>query len=163
MIFLTHKKEIIQQNIKKLKPLKYNKFYWWRRYTNVESPISKHSSIKDKIKAGYYDFPASFWDAQLCLFEINESYVDNIRDYEIFLERNSIPKTRYKKLIEDYYKEEEIKLGRIIKDFTDYYILKKYEVIKILENFDGDINELYNHFEKNYSYAYGKPSYKKSF
>ena len=72
MLFKTHPKEIILQQLKKFKPLKYNKFYWWRRYSNEAEGITKRHSIEDKIKAGYYDFPASFWDAQLCLVEMNE-------------------------------------------------------------------------------------------
>jgi hypothetical protein len=163
MLFRTHKEEIIQKNIKKLKPLKYNKFYWWRRYSNNEQPITKRHSILDKIKAGYYDFPAAFWDSQLCLLEMNKSYLENIKDYRIFIEKNGVTKSRYKRLMDDYNKEEQIKLQRIIDDFTNNYILKEDQVIKILENFNGTIQELYEYFEKNHSYAYGVPSFKKTF
>lgn len=163
MIFDHHKEEVIYKNIKKLKPLKYNKFYWWRRFSNNEQPITRRHSIKDKIKGGYYDFPASFWDLQLCALELNQSYSEYIKDYSIFLEKNGIVKSRYKRLLDDYHKEEQLKLQRIIEDFTNSYILKKEQVIEILENFQGNINDLYEFFERNYSYAYGKPSYKKTF
>lgn len=162
MIYSHHKEDVILQNIKNLKPTKYSKFHWWRRYNNNETSIPKKSSIPDKIKAGYYEFPASFWDAQLCLMEMNKSYIENIKDYGVFISKNGIPKSRYKRLMEDYYKEEEIKLQRIIDDFTETYTLKKEQVIEIMENFSGNIQELYELFEKEYKYAFIK-SWKRTF
>lgn len=164
MLFKTHSKETILQQLKKFKPLKYNKFYWWRRYSNEAEGITKRHSIEDKIKAGYYNFPASFWDAQLCLVEMNEEYLKNIKDYGLFLEKTGVTKSRYKRLMDDYEKEENIRFQRIIDDFTNGYILNETQVREVVENFDGTIQDLYNYFEENHSYAYGKPNgFKKSF
>ena len=163
MLFQTHPKEIILENLKKYKPLKYNKFWWWRRYSNKDEGVHKRNTIPEKIKAGYYDFPAAFWDAQLCLVEMNELYSENIRDYGIFIEKTGVPKSRYKRLMDDYFKEENIRIQRIIDDFTNNFTLNKDQVKEKLESFDGTITELYNYFDENYSYAYGKPSWKKTF
>jgi len=162
MLFNTHKEERILEEISKLKPSKHNKFFHWRRYESGETPISKKSSIPDKIKAGYYNFPNSyFWGAQLSLLEMNREYSKH-RDYGKFIENSGVQKNRYKRLMEDFHKDETLKLERIVEDFTNGYILKKDQVKEILENFDGTIDELYNHFEKKYSYTYQK-TWKRSF
>lgn len=161
-IFKTHNPERINQEISKLQLSPYNKFFWWRKYKLGETPISKKSSISDKIKAGYYNFPnAYFWGAQQSLMEMNIEY-DKHPDYGVFIEKTGTQKTRYKRLMDDFYREENIKLERIVEDFTNGYILKKDEVKKVIENFDGTIEELYEHFEKQYAYAY-KNTWKRTF
>ena len=78
------------------------------------------------------------------------------------IEKKTTVKNRYKRLMEDYHKDETIKLERIIEDFTDGYILKKEQVIEILEKFGFDLENLYIHFEKNYKYPIAK-SWKRTF
>jgi hypothetical protein len=151
-----HSKETILNNLSKFKPTKHNRFWWWRRYDIGEKPISKKSSILDKIEAGYYNFPESyFWQAQLALIELNEYHPEDI-------ERKGVAKSKYKRLMDDYYKDENIKLERIIEDFTNGYILKKEQVKEIIESFNGDIKELYNFFEKNHKYPI-QPIWRRSF
>ena len=48
MLFQTHKEEIIQQNIKKLKPLKYNKFYLEKDYKQAEIYINECLELSKK-------------------------------------------------------------------------------------------------------------------
>lgn len=151
-----HKEETILFELSKLKPIPHNKFWWWRRYSNGETPISKRASIEDKIKAGYYSFPSSyFWQAQMALLEMSRIHPEDI-------EKKTTIKNRYKRLMEDYHKDETIKLERIIEDFTNGYILKKEEVKDIMETFGSTIEDLYELFELKYKYPYIK-SYKKSF
>lgn len=151
-----HSEKIILKEISKLTPCSYNKFRWWRKYITGETPISKRATIKDKIDVGYYDFPKSyFWQAQQALLELKNYHPED-------LEKRGLIRTRYKRLMEDYYKEENIKLERIIEDFTNGYMLKKEQVKEILENFGGDIRDLYIMFEKKYKYPI-QPTYKRSF
>ena len=151
-----HKQEIISKNLSKFGPIKRNKFFWWRKYDTGETPISKRSSIPDKIKAGYYNFPESyFWQAQQSLLDLRNQHPEDI-------EKRGMVRSRYKRLMEDYYKDENIKLERIVEDFTNGYILKKEQVKEILETFEGDVNDLYNFFEKNFKYPI-LPVWKRSF
>ena len=152
----THSEDVILQNIKNLKPASYNKFYWWRTFKSDEIPIKKKSPIEDKIKAGYYNFPNHyFWAAQLSLLEMNKEQ-DRLGSYDKMIELHGKKKNRYKRLMEDFYKEEQIKLERIFEDFTEEYTLKKDKAKEIIENFDGTIEELYQLFEKKYKYTFGK-------
>ena len=161
-LFKTHNPQRIKEELSKLQPSPYNKFFWWRKYKLNKTPISTKASIPDKIKAGYYNFPnAYFWGAQQSLMEMNEEY-DKHPDYGVFIEKTGTQKTRYKRLMDDFYREENIKLERIVEDFTDGYILKKEQVIEIMEKFGFGIEELYIHFEKNYKYPIAK-SWKRTF
>lgn len=49
MIFNTSKEEIIIDNLSKLQPLKYNKFYWWRRWGSKNKPLPITSSLYERI------------------------------------------------------------------------------------------------------------------
>lgn len=160
-IFDTHREDVILQNINKLSISPKNKFYWWRKYNHSHKPISKRDTIINKINIGYYDFSSYFWEAQLSLLELNKLY-QNKPDYEIWLENSSRGRSRYKRLIEDFHKEENERLNNLYEDFTNNYKLNKEQVIQVIENFDGTIKELYNHFENNYKYKIF-PSYKRSF
>jgi len=160
-IFKTHDKEIVLKEISKLKPVSHNKYFWWRKYDSTTVPILKNSTIIEKIKSGYYDFSSYFWQAQLALVELNDLYVKN-KDYGAWVESSSIIRARYKRLMEDYYKDEDERMERIINDFTKSYILKKDQVKEILENFGGTIQDLYILFEEKYKYNI-QPSWKRTF
>lgn len=151
-----HSEETVNKNLLKFNPIKYNRFFWWRKYDTGEKIISKRSSISDKIKAGYYDFPESyFWQSQKALIDFEHQHPEDI-------EKRGVVRSRYKRLMEDYHKDESIKLERIVEDFTNGYILKKDQVLEIMESFDGSILEMYEFFEKNYKYPIS-PIWKRSF
>ena len=52
MLFNTSDKKVVKQEIKKLQPLNYNKFFWWRRYASIVKPLPKKSTFLDRIKNG---------------------------------------------------------------------------------------------------------------
>ena len=59
--------DTLNKELSKLTPLKYNKFFWWRNYTNPNKPLSKHSSLVEKIHNGDYDI--SHYDAAETLWQ----------------------------------------------------------------------------------------------
>lgn len=151
-----HSEEIINKNLSKFNPIKRNRFFWWRKYDTGEIPISKRSSIPDKIKAGYYNFPESyFWQSQQALIDFKHQHPEDV-------EKRGVVRSRYKRLMEDYHKDEQVKMERIIEDFTNGYMLKKEQVINVMENFNGSILEMYEFFEKNHKFPI-QPTWKISF
>ena len=50
MLYKTNDPKVIVREIKKLKPLKYNKFMWWRRFSSKNIPLPKGAKFFDKIK-----------------------------------------------------------------------------------------------------------------
>ena len=52
-------KEVVDKHIKKLQPLNYNKFMWWRTHTDKVVPLGKRAPLKDRILNGDFN-PSSY-------------------------------------------------------------------------------------------------------
>ncbi len=50
MMFQVDDPKLVLREIKKLQPLNYNQFYWWRRFTTKTKPLPNNASFFDKIK-----------------------------------------------------------------------------------------------------------------
>ena len=160
MIKNIHKEELILQNLKGLK-VSNNKYYWWRKYEYPKIQINRSTTLLEKIKMGYYSFPLYFWEAQQSLLILNNLYKPNINQ-EVWLEISYRERIRYKKLLENFYKDENEILNQLYNDFTKEFTLDKIQVVEEIEKFDGTILELYNHFLQNFKYKI-YPSWKRTF
>ena len=56
-IFNVENEEFVLKQIDKLQPLNYNRFRWWRRFTQKHKPLHNSSPLLDKIQNGDLDFP----------------------------------------------------------------------------------------------------------
>ena len=72
MLYKTSDEKVVKREIKKLQPLNYNKFFWWRRYASKVKPLPKKSSFLDRIKNGEYEFSHFYWQWKLSEIELNE-------------------------------------------------------------------------------------------
>ena len=68
---IIHSKETINKEISKLQPLKYNQFYWWRKF-KTKSPLSSKEAVHARIDNGDFDFSSYYWQAQYALLEMEE-------------------------------------------------------------------------------------------
>ena len=55
-VFNVENEEFVLKEIDKLQPLNYNRFLWWRRFTQKKKPLSNSSPLLDKIKNGDLSF-----------------------------------------------------------------------------------------------------------
>lgn len=143
-IFSTHPIEVIEKNLSKLKPLKYNRFKWWRRWDVPFSPLHNYFPLLNKIQNGDLDFSHYFWQLQYCENEINEK-TKNCKDFHKWVELTSIDRLRRKKLIEDFLKDENEKLQKIELLFIREFGISKEDYYLELDNFDGTLEEFYNY------------------
>lgn len=65
--FITTSLDEVNTHIKKLKPLKYNQFRWWRTHTDSVNPLGKKADLKDKILNGDFNYCSYYFQAQLSL------------------------------------------------------------------------------------------------
>lgn len=161
MLYDHQPKKVILKEINKLIPIKHNPYFWWRRWKPKNKPLHKRKGLLEKIENGDYDIPHFYWQAQYSLMELNKMY--NELPYETFIENSGVERRRYNKLMEEFYKEDDQRIEKLIEEFTNKFTInctKKIENI-ILE-FGGTIKELYFHFEENYKYTY-QPTWKKTF
>ena len=142
--------KLVLKEIKKLQPLNYNKFMWWRRYTSKTKPLHKSSDLLSKIQNGDYEFSQFYWQAKYTELEINEIYDECYPDFSKFNEKNAVNGARRTRLWDDFEKEENGRLNQIIKDFYIHFKMEKIQVKEEMEEFGNSIEKFYIYCEKKF-------------
>lgn len=143
MLYKTSDPKLILKEIKKLQPLNYNQFRWWRRFDSKIKPLPKGAKFQDRIKNGEFEFSHYYWQAQFCELEINEKLQEYRGDIQKLLENNRVDLARRKRLWEDFNKIENELLDKLKKGFLREFVLSQEEYYIHLENFDGTTEEFY--------------------
>lgn len=124
---------------------------WWRRYKSTNNPLHKLSPLIDKIRNGDFDFSLYFWDSQLCEYEISLKGKKNLDLYG-WIEDTKIDRTRRKKLLEDFEKDENEKLLNLETSFLKEFRISKERYYLEIDQFDGTIEEFYFHLKNKLKY-----------
>ena len=143
MLYSTSDEKLVKKEIKRLQPLTYNRFFWWRRYTSKTQPLPKSSTFLNRIKNGEYEFSHYYWQWRLTELEINEIYKSYGNDVQRLLESNQIDLARRKKLMEDFEKDESSRLDTLQKGFLREFVMTREEYEEHITNFDGTTEEFY--------------------
>ena len=138
----THPREVILEHISKLKPVKYNQFFWWRKWDCLKKPLHKDDPLWDKIRNGDFDFSHYFWQLQHCEMELNEIYKKG-DDPTIYVERR-------KHLRDDFVKDEIARLDAIKKAFRNEFIMGDVDYEEAIDKCEGTLEDLYNYCKVNY-------------
>ena len=136
-------REFLEDKLSKLKKRNYNQFVWWRRYQNRET-LHPYRTLHDKIANGDYEPSDYYYQAEHENYLL-EDVVKDMKTYEEKLDKISLFRARYKKLHEDFLKEEAEIMKNMKKDFWREFRIKAEELDKIMEGFDGTMMDLYNH------------------
>ena len=139
-------REFLEEQLSKLIPKRYNQFVWWRRY-EVRQPLHDKAPLYDKIINGDYEHSDYYYQAEM------ENYLlaDKIKDIKYFedqLEHRSLFGARWKRLIDDYQKDEKEILRKMKKDFKATFNILPDELELIMQDFDGTTLELYDYVKK---------------
>jgi hypothetical protein len=156
MLYQTNDPKVIQREIKKLQPLNYNQFMWWRRFASKNKPLLKGATFLQRIQNGEYEFSHYFWQAQLCELEINEKHKEYKGDIQILLEKNGVDLARRKRLWEDFNKTEAELLANLKKGFLREFVMTSQEYEDHITDFDGTTEEFYMYCLKTFDRS-GKP------
>ena len=105
----------LEEQLCKLIPKRYSQFVWWRRYEDRQT-LPERSPLYDKIVNGDYEHSDYFYQAEM------ENYLlaDKIKDIKYFedqLDHRSLFGARWKRLMDDYQKDEKEILRKMKKDF----------------------------------------------
>jgi hypothetical protein len=106
MLFDTSDPKLVHREIKKLQPLTYNRFRWWRRFDTKTQPLPRGAKFIDRIKNGEYEFSHYYWQLKLTELELNDFYTEYEGNIQKLLENNAVDLARRKRLIEDFEKDE---------------------------------------------------------
>ena len=147
---LIHPEKIINREIKKLTPLKYNQFFWWRKFKE-KSPLSSKEALHARIDNGDFEFSSYYWQSQYALLEM-EQKTGHIQQPDTRREAQTIYMERYRRLMADYEKDEPQRLENYIKAMTGLFEIEKDELEKKMEDFDGTLKDLYILIKSNYNF-----------
>jgi hypothetical protein len=138
----------VRDKISSFRPTKYNQFYWWRRFKMRET-LHPYKPLYDKIKNGDYEVSDYFYQAKYEL-ELMEEDLAKIKNPEDQHEKRGLWMERYRRLNEDYAKDEAKIIDGLYKDFKITFGVSKEQLDIYMENCDGDLICLYNTVKQDY-------------
>jgi hypothetical protein len=156
MLFKVNNPELVIKEIKKLQPLNYNQFRWWRRFDSKTKPLPKGATFLQRIQNGEFEFSHYYWQAQLCELEINEKHKEYNGDVQKLIEKHSVDLARRKRLWEDFNKTEVELLAELKKGFLREFVMTSQEYEDHITNFNGTTEEFYMYCLKTFDRS-GKP------
>ena len=134
----------------------YNKFMWWRSYTPKNKPLTNRHSFKDRILNGDFNIAPYLIESELAEHTMNRKYIvctlaDGSVDHGKYTDISSIDKSRRKRLIEDYDKEELRRLADLRNGFiTEFRITKDEYDIEVIETKSDELIDFYFEIEDKY-------------
>jgi len=145
---IKHSREVVMERIASLQPLNYNQFRWWRTHTDNVKPLGKRAPLKDRIANGDFEPSSYLWQAQLALYTAKDKFNPEKDDYQKQLENLAVDLARYKRLMEDYEKEESQRMEDLYDAFTSAYQITKDELTEAFLKWPGDIASFYGMAEE---------------
>jgi hypothetical protein len=147
---IQHTKETVNKEIGKLQPLKYNQFFWWRKFKE-KSPLSSKDAVHARIDNGDFNFSSYYWQAQYALLEMEEK-TGHIKDPSTRHEAQTIYRERYRRLMNDFEKDEPLRIENYKKNITGLFEIEKDELESKMETFEGTLRELYDLIKITYNF-----------
>jgi len=147
---INHNPKTIMREINKLTPLKYNQFFWWRKFKD-KSPLSSKDAVHAKIDNGDFDFSSYYWQAQYALLEMEEK-TGHISNPSTRHESQTIYRERYRRLMNDFEKDEPLRIENYKKNITGLFEIEKDELESKMETFEGTLRELYDLIKATYNF-----------
>jgi len=138
----------VRDKISTFTPTKYNQFYWWRRF-KMREILHPYKPLYDKIKNGDYDVSDYFYQSKYEL-ELMEEDLAKIKSVDDQHEKRGLWMERYRRLNEDYAKDEANIMKSLRKDFQTTFRVNDDELDAYMEQCEGDLMCLYNTIKQDY-------------
>jgi hypothetical protein len=151
----------LEKEFSKLRKLKYNQFRWWRMYDDPKEKLSSKSSLRDRIINGDFDFSHYKYQVMWCEHDINDIHDKFKNDFGRFAEETLLLKTRRKRLLEDFEKDENKKLQTLTTEFTQRFKCSKEQILNEMENCTGSLLDFYYIIEEKYKIIFTLPLLKR--
>ena len=147
MIFETKMtREHIEKGLSHLSKKTYNQFIWWRRYQQRQT-LHPYRTLYEKILNGDYETSDYYYQAEHENYLLEDA-VQHLKTYEEKLDKIGLFRARYKKLHEDFLKEETEIFKNMKKDFKKEFRVSEEELDSIMESFNGTTLELYEYMKE---------------
>lgn len=146
---LRHPRPLIEQKLSDLVRIKYNRFQWWRNW-KLKDTLHPNRTLVERIQNGDFDHSAYYWMAQYALYELEDRQI-GIKDLEKRREIESLYMEKYRRLMEDYHKDEATRLEDYKKAVVKSTRVTKEALEALMETFEGTLEELYLHVVETYN------------
>lgn len=144
---IKHSREVVTEKVSKLQPLNYNQFMWWRQFTDNVKPLGKRAFLKDRIANGEFEPSTYFWQAQYALYQAKDKMNPETDCHQKQMENLAVDLARYKRLMEDYEKEETQRMEALYDAFTSAFKITREELTEKFLAWPGDIASFYDYAE----------------
>tara|TARA_R110002153_G_C13090011_1_gene475372 strand:+ start:124 stop:663 length:540 start_codon:yes stop_codon:yes gene_type:complete len=141
-IYSIKNEDLVLEEVSKLRPLKYNKFQWWRRFASPNKPLEDKAVLIDKIKNGDLEFSNYYWQALYTELELNAKR-EEVKDGREWIEATQVGRARRKRLWEDFEKDEAKKLEYLKRQFVKTFKMSVEDYEEQLLKIDGTLEDLY--------------------
>jgi len=145
---IRHSRETVMERIKPLQPLNYNQFRWWRTHTDNVKPLGKRAHLKERIANGEFEPSSYFWMAQFALHTAKDRFDPKNDDPSKQIEKFAVDFARYKRLMEDFEKEEMQRIEALYDAFTSAFQITRNELTEQFLKWPGDIASFYGMAEE---------------
>ncbi len=142
---LRHDRDVVDANLSRYQPLNYNRFMWWRSHTDGIKPLSKRATLKARIENGDFNESSYFMQAQLALHTAKDKVDLNRHNHSDQLEILAVDLARYKRLMQDYEKEETARLEALYDAFTKTFNMTRSGLEEELCNWPGELLSYYKY------------------
>lgn len=139
-------REKIEEKLDHLAPRNYNRYYWWRRYHDIQE-LDQRAPILSKIRNGDYEYPLYFYQAQHEIYLMWDE-VKDMKPNEDRVDRINLYMERYRRLMEDSEKEENKRLDAFKKRLLVQFKIAKEFLEEVMESFDSTNEDLYLYLQK---------------
>jgi hypothetical protein len=141
-------REAIEQRTSEMNKKSYNRFHWWRRYA-PRPELDEKMPLSLRVLNGDFEVSDYYYQAAHELYLL-EDEVSTIKDPDVAHERRSLYMERFRRLTDDYEKEEKEIIRKLKRDFGRAFKLTREQVEEEMENFDGTVEELYAYMKEKY-------------
>jgi hypothetical protein len=115
----------------------------------MRETLHPYKPLYDKIKNGDYDVSDYFYQSKYEL-ELMEEKLATIKSADDQHEQRALWMERYRRLNEDYAKDEANIMKTLVKDFKITFKVTEEELYSYMEECEGDLMCLYNIVKQNY-------------
>ena len=144
-----HSRETVTKKLKKLKPLKYSQFRWWRTY-QVPPSLPKSVHIEKRIQNGDFEPSPYFWMAQEALWEKYDSDNSGLEDF-YRAKRGGLLLSKYERLMHDFEVDDTERLDSFVDAIYDHFEVNKSDVEEEIKKFGKSVSAYYNYACKKYT------------
>jgi hypothetical protein len=137
-------RSFLEDRVSKMHKKKYNQYQWWRRY-QPRFTLDEKSPLHSRIANGDLEASHYLYQAEMELLSLQDKE-KQLKEVDDIHEARRLFHERHKRLQEDFQKDESKLLEDVKKSFTKEFGIKREELERTMEDFEGSLMDMYNHF-----------------